>query len=61
MGYEEDSYVRKRSTDTQSDPKAPPPHAHRRGGAEIVKVQHPEFELWSQGVHARRPPRSRPG
>ncbi|MGB1893020.1 MAG: ammonia-forming cytochrome c nitrite reductase subunit c552, partial [Candidatus Latescibacterota bacterium] len=22
-------------------------------GAEILKAQHPEFELWSQGIHAR--------
>ena len=22
-------------------------------GAEVLKAQHPEFELWSQGIHAR--------
>src|SRR5690606_29314988 len=22
-------------------------------GAEVLKAQHPEFEVWSQGVHAR--------
>jgi nitrite reductase (cytochrome c-552) len=22
-------------------------------GAEVLKAQHPEFEMWSQGVHAR--------
>lgn len=26
---------------------------HKRTNAEVVKVQHPEFELWSQGIHAR--------
>lgn len=26
---------------------------HRETGAEMVKMQHPEFELWSSGIHAR--------
>jgi len=26
---------------------------HELTGAEVVKAQHPEFEMWSQGVHAR--------
>ncbi|MBM4060573.1 MAG: ammonia-forming cytochrome c nitrite reductase subunit c552 [Planctomycetes bacterium] len=26
---------------------------HKRTGADVYKAQHPEFELWSQGVHAR--------
>ncbi len=26
---------------------------HKLTGAEMVKAQHPEFELWSQGVHAK--------
>ena len=26
---------------------------HADTGAEVLKAQHPEFELWSQGVHAR--------
>ncbi|MCU0696828.1 MAG: ammonia-forming cytochrome c nitrite reductase subunit c552, partial [Myxococcaceae bacterium] len=26
---------------------------HKETGAPILKAQHPEFELWSQGVHAR--------
>jgi nitrite reductase (cytochrome c-552) len=26
---------------------------HKRTGAEVLKAQHPEFELWSQGIHAR--------
>ncbi len=26
---------------------------HSETGAKVYKVQHPEFELWSQGVHAR--------
>jgi nitrite reductase (cytochrome c-552) len=26
---------------------------HRETGAEVLKAQHPEFELWSQGLHAR--------
>lgn len=26
---------------------------HAETGAEILKAQHPEFELWSQGIHAR--------
>ncbi len=26
---------------------------HAVSGAKVIKAQHPEFELWSQGVHAR--------
>jgi nitrite reductase (cytochrome c-552) len=26
---------------------------HADSGAEVLKAQHPEFEMWSQGVHAR--------
>ncbi len=26
---------------------------HANSGAEVIKAQHPEFELWSQGIHAR--------
>jgi nitrite reductase (cytochrome c-552) len=26
---------------------------HARTGAAVLKAQHPEFELWSQGIHAR--------
>lgn len=26
---------------------------HKDSGAKVLKAQHPEFELWSQGVHAR--------
>ena len=26
---------------------------HAMTGAEVLKAQHPEFEMWSQGVHAR--------
>jgi nitrite reductase (cytochrome c-552) len=26
---------------------------HAETGVEVLKAQHPEFELWSQGVHAR--------
>jgi nitrite reductase (cytochrome c-552) len=26
---------------------------HAESGAPVLKVQHPEFELWSQGIHAR--------
>ena len=26
---------------------------HARTGAEVLKAQHPEFEMWSQGIHAR--------
>jgi nitrite reductase (cytochrome c-552) len=26
---------------------------HARTGAEALKAQHPEFEMWSQGIHAR--------
>jgi len=26
---------------------------HATTGADLIKVQHPEFELWSQGIHAR--------
>ena len=28
-------------------------YAHAETGAHILKAQHPEFELWNQGVHAR--------
>lgn len=28
-------------------------YKHTETGAEILKAQHPEYELWSQGVHAR--------
>jgi nitrite reductase (cytochrome c-552) len=28
-------------------------YAHTETGAEILKAQHPEFELWAQGIHAR--------
>ncbi|MBL8862165.1 MAG: ammonia-forming cytochrome c nitrite reductase subunit c552 [Planctomycetes bacterium] len=28
-------------------------YAHAETGAPILKAQHPEFELWSQGIHAR--------
>jgi len=28
-------------------------YAHKETGAPLLKAQHPEFELWSQGVHAR--------
>jgi nitrite reductase (cytochrome c-552) len=27
--------------------------AHAESGAQVLKAQHPEFELWSQGIHAR--------
>lgn len=26
---------------------------HKETGAKVLKAQHPEFEMWSQGVHAR--------
>jgi len=26
---------------------------HAESGAEVLKAQHPEFEIWSQGIHAR--------
>lgn len=28
-------------------------YVHGETGAKVYKVQHPEFELWSQGIHAR--------
>ena len=28
-------------------------YVHKETGAPVLKAQHPEFELWSQGVHAR--------
>lgn len=28
-------------------------YKHAETGAKILKTQHPEFELWSQGIHAR--------
>jgi nitrite reductase (cytochrome c-552) len=27
--------------------------SHTESGAKVLKAQHPEFELWSQGIHAR--------
>lgn len=28
-------------------------YVHKETGTKVFKVQHPEFELWSQGIHAR--------
>ena len=28
-------------------------YVHKETGASILKAQHPEFELWSQGIHSR--------
>jgi nitrite reductase (cytochrome c-552) len=28
-------------------------YTHKETGAPILKAQHPEFELWNQGIHAR--------
>lgn len=28
-------------------------YSHKETGAHILKAQHPEFELWNQGIHAR--------
>lgn len=28
-------------------------YKHKESGAPILKAQHPEFELWSQGIHAK--------
>ena len=28
-------------------------YVHKETGARVLKAQHPEFELWSQGIHAR--------
>jgi len=28
-------------------------YKHGESGAEILKAQHPEFELWTQGIHSR--------
>jgi nitrite reductase (cytochrome c-552) len=28
-------------------------YKHKESGAPILKAQHPEFELWNQGIHAR--------
>jgi nitrite reductase (cytochrome c-552) len=28
-------------------------YEHKETGAKVLKAQHPEFELWNQGVHAR--------
>ena len=38
---------------TFSDGKKFFDYKHTESGAEILKAQHPEFELWSQGIHAR--------
>jgi len=44
--------------ETYDDYKFPDGHRfydwqHAETGAEVLKAQHPEFELWSQGIHAR--------
>lgn len=28
-------------------------YVHKETGTKVFKAQHPEFELWSQGIHAR--------
>jgi nitrite reductase (cytochrome c-552) len=28
-------------------------YEHKESGAHVLKAQHPEFELWNQGIHAR--------
>ena len=28
-------------------------HAGAETGAQVLKAQHPEFEMWNQGIHAR--------
>lgn len=28
-------------------------YTHKETGASVLKAQHPEFELWNQGIHAR--------
>lgn len=28
-------------------------YKHQESGAELLKAQHPEFELWTQGIHSR--------
>ena len=28
-------------------------YAHKETGTKVFKAQHPEFEMWSQGIHAR--------
>ncbi len=28
-------------------------YTHKETGAQVLKAQHPEFELWNQGIHAR--------
>ncbi len=43
---------------TWNDTKFPDGHRfydwkHAKTGAEVLKAQHPEFEMWSQGIHAR--------
>ena len=43
---------------TYNDYKFPDGHRffdwkHGKTGAEVLKAQHPEFEMWSQGIHAR--------
>ena len=40
----------------QAELQGQPPHkdwTHKDTGAPVLKAQHPEFELWSQGTHAR--------
>jgi len=41
--------------DAKRFPDGSPFHDYQHGetGARVLKVQHPEFELWSQGIHAR--------
>ncbi|MCO8124931.1 ammonia-forming cytochrome c nitrite reductase subunit c552 [Stieleria sp. TO1_6] len=38
---------------TFSDGEAFYDYVHKETGTKVFKAQHPEFELWSQGIHAR--------
>ncbi|MFZ5895192.1 MAG: ammonia-forming cytochrome c nitrite reductase subunit c552 [Myxococcota bacterium] len=41
--------------DTTKFPNGEPfsDYVHKETGAQVLKAQHPEFELWNQGIHAR--------
>jgi nitrite reductase (cytochrome c-552) len=50
--------ARRADRETYDDHKFPDGHRfydwkHAETGAEVLKAQHPEFEMWSQGIHAR--------
>jgi nitrite reductase (cytochrome c-552) len=51
--YPWDNGLRVEQIEAYYDTVAHKDWAHGRSSAPVLKAQHPEFELWSQGIHAR--------